>query len=286
MFKYEQVIVIGSGVLAVNICSLFKDLNYKISLYENKISEVSSVKKLCEKKDINYKSLLKEEITNTLNDIQEKTLIVSAVNIYLFPKSVVSKPNLTIINYHNGDLKKHRGMNVEAWTIYEMDDKSTVTWHFVNEEIDKGYVIDKEEIDMDKEETSISLLQKQSEVAMKLFKKNIEGILNGDICGTNNQDIFGKLHLIKDVPNNGELLPSWDMKKIDAFLRAMDYGMLYTLGKPYINYNGKKYVWRRYKRINLDQNSEEDMLEICDKNIVIKKKGSKTQIQLTNLSEM
>ena len=60
----------------------------------------------------------------------------------------------------------------------------------------------------------------------------------------------------------------------------------YTLGKPYINYNGKKYVWRRYKRINLDQNSEEDMLEICDKNIVIKKKGSKTQIQLTNISEM
>ena len=55
--------------------------------------------------------------------------------------------NKLIINYHNSLLPKHPGRFAEAWSIFEEDKKSGITWHLVVPEVDKGKIILQKDIE-------------------------------------------------------------------------------------------------------------------------------------------
>jgi methionyl-tRNA formyltransferase len=248
MSIYDCAAVIGSGKLAVEICKYFKEINLPVVLYEKKITDSSFVSKLCRINGIEYYSLNKAELTEKLMQQRgKKELVVSAINTYIFPKQVVNNSSLTIINYHNALLPKHPGMNAEAWAIFDQDEETGVTWHYVSEQIDSGGIIAQETIKLNPNITSLKLLQKQSNMAYKLFLTIADNLLKGEVkCKKQETSEREKLHLIKDVPNNGILSLDWDIDKIYAFLRAMDYGKIATLGIPKILFDDTYYIWDRY----------------------------------------
>ena len=76
------------------------------------------------------------------------------------------------------------------------------------------------------------------------------------------------------------------MDKISAFLRAMDYGMFYTLGKPVLEYNGKRYSCGRYRISETSDAVSDDMILMDNNTVTIKKQGSNIIVKLLNVKEI
>lgn len=102
----------------------------------------------------------------------KNSLIISANNFYIFKKACVA--NNIIINYHNSLLPKHRGLNAHVWAIWENDEKSGITWHKVDENIDTGAIILQKELLLNESFTALKLLRYQHELAISSFKECLE----------------------------------------------------------------------------------------------------------------
>lgn len=260
---YEKCIVFGTGTLAYECAKILKSI-YKVDMvYEYASYKQSRLEEKAIKINLNYKRLSnKEECDRVMQSIcqaKRSTLIVSASNVYIFPNYVTQNEKIKIINYHPALLSMHLGRNAEAWSIFEQDEKTGVTWHEVTEQIDQGKVLIKQEINLDKEITSIKLMIMQYKLGSALFKKIIGNILNNKLIEESDELKRGKMHMSWDIPNDGKLDLNWEQKKISAFLRCMDYGGLDVLGRPYIVENDEKYIWDSYE-ISMTGEKREDRI--------------------------
>lgn len=246
--KFTGIYVLGSGQLAYKCAVICRNYIQNVAVIELKVTDSTVLRKLCEKDDILYYDMSKEEITEFLLKEEGETLIVSAGNTYLFPKEVIGKHNFQIINWHNALLPKHRGRNAEVWAIYEGDDKSGVTWHYIVEAVDEGDIIAKQEIAIDEKMTAMALYKEQTLVGEGMFAEFIPRLLEGNISGKKQTVIENaKMHLSKEVPNGGFLDLQWSMEEISRFLRSMDYGSLLLMGKMYLEYQGQTFSFYKYK---------------------------------------
>ena len=179
---------------------------------------------------------------------EESTLIISASNMLIFPKEWVVLPHITIFNYHNSLLPRHKGVNAEAWTIYEGDRTAGVTWHKVEKSIDSGRILAQKEFLLPHDITAGQLLKKQASEALTLLEKNVDSVVSGTYSLKEQMFSMESLHKKSERPNNGELSIDWDSDKIWRFLRAYDYGISRNLGTPAVRIGGKLYAWSKYKK--------------------------------------
>ena len=183
-----------------------------------------------------------------------KTLVLSVNNDFLFPGSWLENSKAVVINYHNSLLPKHRGMNAEAWTIFEGDSTAGITWHLVDKGIDTGKILFQKTLPIHDDTTSISLLQAQGKEAKLLLQEHLPTLLSGRLTPLEASSAgAGRIHYKKDVPGNGVLEPTWPTRTIWNFLRAMDYGPYNTLGTPAIWVSGEKYSWHGYAMLNNEE---------------------------------
>lgn len=284
----KRYIVIGTAALAADIAQFLINLRHSVSVWEKSYSGHSSLKALCEVRDISYRSFSEDnEISDSLREILgiDSLRIISAVNTYIFPKDIVENDNFSGINYHNALLPAHRGMNAEAWSIYNCDKVTGITWHKIASGVDKGELLCTREIPLNEELTSIKLLVLQSEAAYDCFLEIAEDFICDRLVGSPQTQEKTDFHFIKDVPNNGCLDMTWSAEKMSAFLRAMDYGILFTLGKPYVLLEEKKWFVGRYRMINTQTPFVEDEIVRNQNTLTIHKKGECTEIIISGLRE-
>ncbi|TKX32837.1 formyltransferase family protein [Campylobacter aviculae] len=184
-------------------------------------------------------------------------LIISANNFYIFKKECVL--NNTIINYHNALLPKHKGCNAHLWSIWENDDESGISWHLVDENIDTGAILIQKKLKIERHFTALKLLQKQHELAIDSFKKALQNLKNKRFKIQTSYG--GGYHKKSEFPNECFLELSWDIEKIDRFLRALDCG---GLTKAKIKILGTE------KEILLYQINEFDLILNLSDNTILK----------------
>lgn len=183
-----------------------------------------------------------------------KTLVLSVNNDFLFPGPWLENSEAVVINYHNSLLPKHRGMNAEAWTIFEGDSTAGITWHLVDKGIDTGKILFQKPLPIHDDTTSISLLQAQGKEAKLLLQEHLPTLLSGRLTPLEAPSAgAGRIHYKKDVPGNGILEQTWPTRTIWNFLRAMDYGPYNALGTPAIWVSGEKYSWHGYAMLNNEE---------------------------------
>jgi len=228
----KKAIVIGSGSIAQNcLLSLIKS-DFETYVFEFSKENVSNLALFCKRIGINYALFNdKTQLINAFLEIDQKTLVVSASNRFLFPKNVIQNEYLEIINYHSSLLPKYPGRNAEAWSIYEGEQVSGITWHKVTIEVDSGDIIIQSDARITENTTSFSLLKEFNKLAILAFEKIIGDYQNNGI------EYFKQLEYKKDnlkyswmKPNNGILDLSWSEQKISQFLRAYNYGIFKNLG--------------------------------------------------------
>ncbi len=276
--NFSKVLVMGTGRLAFQCAftlkSYFADSN--IEVVELKINDVSVLEKLCRKNAITYSCLTKMQIESKLQQIKEHTLVISAVNTYLFKHWFIKQDNISIINYHNALLPQHRGRNAESWAIYMGDKQTGITWHFVDEGVDTGRIIVQEVIEIDADITALKLLQRQNQLAFKSFEGFIGDLLIGNIKAelqsSNGESL---LHYNQDIPNDGFINLDWDIEKIYRFLRALDYGNMRILGYPKLKLEDKLYRVTAYRLCTSES--------VSDKSIqFVQKSGKIDGLQIIN----
>src|ERR1035437_5429623 len=75
----------------------------------------------------------------------------------MLPEIVWSKPPCGTINLHASLLPQYRGAAPINWAIINGETKTGVTTFFIEKEIDTGYIIDKEEIEITEEDNAGTL---------------------------------------------------------------------------------------------------------------------------------
>lgn len=284
----EQYIVVGTGSLTVEIAEYLLKKKCEVKVYEMKLSSYSTVKEICQSKAIAYSEFDKDKMTmQLLSDLKiGPCKIISAINTYIFPKEIVEHSNFEGINYHNALLPAHRGMNAESWVIYEQEEKTGITWHCIAAGVDKGEIIIQKSIPLDNKMTSRALLQLQANTAYKAFCEFIESWMNGILQTYPQMEGKSVFHPLKKIPNEGFLDWNWDMNKMCAFVRAMDYGIVYTLGKPKLITNQGVFEAGRYRIKKTDKIAKKDVLEITENSIILEKEGSSLQLVFTQLMNL
>lgn len=275
MKRYEKVIVVGGTGLLYQAAEIIldADISEEVHIYEcnsngiaRKVDERITVRSTPGKKAL-MDALLVEE---------SDSLVLSVMNPYLITAEVIDNSNLFIINLHHAILPYHRGRNCEAWAIFAGDAEAGITWHRINAGVDTGEIYLQKSVPVTDKTTSLRLLTQLNKASMEGLKELIaKGFDNLDVVAVNDSSV-GELHMLRDVPDNGELNLNETGEHISRFLRSMDYGILGVLGTPFVIYDGKKYNWKSYSIVknestdeSVEFNSEENALYINKKDISV-----------------
>lgn len=201
---------------------------------------------------------VKKDLMELLAQESAKTLVLSVMNPWLFTEETLNNPNIFVINLHHALLPAHRGRNAEAWAIYEGDEKAGITWHRVDTGIDTGAVFIQKEVKIGDSTTSLKLLAQLNKAALE----GLEELLSGDFVEKpplSPSSGSEKLHLSKDVPNDGWLDLSWDGAQMSRFLRAVDYGVLDVFARPRVRLENEVYICKSWKIQKAEQGEGDNL---------------------------
>ena len=143
-----------------------------------KISQ-SEVKNYAEKNNIKIlqpDNLNDKEFINKIKEINPDIIIVVAFR--KLPAEIFSIPKYGTINLHASLLPNYRGAAPINWCLINNEAKTGVTTFFINEKIDQGDILLKEEVNISDKDNFGSLYIKLSSVGSRLLIKTIKGVLS------------------------------------------------------------------------------------------------------------
>tara|TARA_B100000965_G_scaffold138523_1_gene115314 strand:+ start:162 stop:878 length:717 start_codon:yes stop_codon:yes gene_type:complete len=146
-----------------------------------KINE-SEVKQYAKKNNIKIlqpENLNDKEFINQIEAIQPDLIVVVAFR--KLPFEIFSIPKYGTINLHASLLPNYRGAAPINWCLINNEKKTGVTTFYINERIDQGDILLKEEIIISDEDDFGSLYLKLSSIGSKLLVKTINGVITNTL---------------------------------------------------------------------------------------------------------
>jgi amino acid adenylation domain-containing protein/thioester reductase-like protein len=107
--------------------------------------------------------------------------LFSIVNEAVLPATLLQMPRRLAINYHNGPLPKYAGVHTPSWAILNKEKNHGVTWHIMVEQLDAGAILKQSFIEIEPDETGLSLSIKCYQEAINTFTKLIDDITHQQI---------------------------------------------------------------------------------------------------------
>lgn len=125
-------------------------------------------------------SLKEAEVLELIKNLNPELIVVVAYGKIL-PKNILDIPKYGCINVHGSLLPKYRGAAPIQFAIINGEEKSGVTTMFMDEGMDTGNMLLKEEIKIEDEETSESLYYKLSKLGSELLIKTLDKLQKGEL---------------------------------------------------------------------------------------------------------
>ena len=118
---------------------------------------------------------------NFFNQFKKYNFDLSIIVAYgaIIPKTFIENPTYKTINIHASLLPKYRGASPVQTAILNGEEQTGVTLMRVDEKMDHGHIIDKQTLQIQKHETTQSLLEKMTPIAISLLQKNLPLIFSG-----------------------------------------------------------------------------------------------------------
>lgn len=177
------------------------------------------------------------EIIETIKELNPEVICVVAYGKIL-PKEILEIPKLGCINVHGSLLPKYRGAAPIQWAVLNGDKTTGVTTMYMDEGMDTGDMILKEEVEIGENETTGELWEKLAEVGGKLLVKTLEQIEKG-IAPREKQ---GLDFTVAPMLNKEMAKIDWEEKTI-AEIKNLVRGLNPIMG-TYSFLNGKKLkIW-------------------------------------------
>ena len=120
-----------------------------------------------------------KEFIDKIKQINPDIIIVVAFR--KIPVEIFSIPKYGTINLHASLLPNYRGAAPINWCLINNEVKTGVTTFFINEEIDQGDILLKEEVRISDRDNFGSLYKRLSSVGSRLLIKTIKGVLSNSL---------------------------------------------------------------------------------------------------------
>ena len=120
-----------------------------------------------------------EEFINQIKEINPDIIIVVAFR--KIPAEIFSIPKYGTINLHASLLPNYRGAAPINWCLINNEIKTGVTTFFINEKIDQGDILLKEEVNISDMDNFGSLYNKLSTIGSRLLITTIKGVLSNSL---------------------------------------------------------------------------------------------------------
>ena len=128
-----------------------------------------------------YQPIKIKNNTEFLDEIKTLAPDVICVVAYgkILPKEILEIPKLGCINVHGSLLPKYRGAAPIQWAVLNGDKTTGITTMYMNEGMDTGDMILKEEVEIGPEETTGDLWKKLSKIGGEILVKTLKLIEEG-----------------------------------------------------------------------------------------------------------
>lgn len=160
------------------------------------------------------------EFVETLREIPCDVIVVVAFG-QILSKEILEFPRYGCINIHASLLPRWRGAAPIQWAVLEGDERTGVTVMQMDEGLDTGDMLLKEEVEIRPDETGESLFERLSGIGGPLLMKVLESAENGTLQPVKQDDsesTYAKM-LTKDM---GKLDFSEDAKKLERYVRGLN----------------------------------------------------------------
>lgn len=141
----------------------------------------------------------------------------------IIPKEVLDIPETGTLNIHPALLPKYRGRFSTVHALFNGEEYTGVTLHYMNEALDAGPIISQKKYKIEDSDTGKTLYDKFTAAGTELFKDFIDNWLNGREIKAPPQNENAATYYPKGLPNNGQIDWSWNGRQIKNFIRAMTF---------------------------------------------------------------
>lgn len=187
-----------------------------------------------------------EEFLNTVKKINPDLICVVAYGKIL-PKELLKIPKMGCINVHGSLLPQYRGAAPIQWAVLNGDKKTGITTMYMNEGMDTGDMILKEEVQIGKNETTGELWERLSKIGAKLLVETVEKIEDGTAPREKQPEDFTMAPMLhKEMANI-----DWD-KKDATQIKNLVRGLNPIMG-AYTYLNGKKIKFWKVEKLTTEE---------------------------------
>jgi amino acid adenylation domain-containing protein/thioester reductase-like protein len=162
-----------------------------------------------------------------LETIQERGFyLFSIINPYIIQEKFLDSRNVILgINYHDSFLPKYAGINSTTWAILNNEKYHGITFHKIAKDIDSGEIFAQSKIEMQPNETALSLNLKCSEVFLYLFDSLIEKIESVGPHHFKQNALNRTYYGLKHLPNNyGIVNGIKNFTELNKITRGLHFG--------------------------------------------------------------
>lgn len=265
--NFTRIVVIGYGKAAGEILKYTDDrradYGYGLEFIEHEPHALSVTRKICTERGIPFASMPdKRELGRYLGEIREKTLIVSASNNFLFPAALVERDNVTIINFHNALLPDYPGRNAPSWVIYQGEERTGITWHYVTAGVDEGSIIIQKSCEIGPDTKAYELTGRLMDLACEGLYECFDAVLLESVQARPQEMAQGRrMYRSTEIPGDGFLNLEEKPEKVYRLLRSVDYGKSGIFPPLQTEIAGARAEILRYWKIVPEKRKEEaDML--------------------------
>lgn len=187
-----------------------------------------------------------EEFLNTVKKINPDLICVVAYGKIL-PKELLEIPKMGCINVHGSLLPQYRGAAPIQWAVLNGDKKTGITTMYMNEGMDTGDMILKEEVRIGEDETTGELWERLSKIGAKLLVETVEKIEDGTAPREKQPEDFTMAPMLhKEMANI-----DWD-KKDATQIKNLVRGLNPIMG-AYTYLNGKKIKFWKVEKLTTEE---------------------------------
>ncbi len=265
--NFTQIVVIGYGKAAGEVLKYIHDrradYGYGLEFIEHEPHALSVTGQICMERGIPFASMPdKRELGDYLGEIREKTLIVSASNNFLFPAALVERENITIINFHNALLPHYPGRNAPSWVIYQGEEQTGITWHYVTAGVDEGSIIVQKSCEIGPDTKAYELTERLMDLACEGFYECFDAVLRENAQAKPQEVAPGRrMYRSTEIPGDGFLDLQEKPEKLYRLLRSVDYGKSGIFPPLQTEVSGARAEILRYRKIAPEKRQEgADML--------------------------
>ncbi len=212
----EKIYESGHNILGV-VCQTDKPSGRGMKLTSPPVKEyaVSNNLKVFQPEKIRKNVEFIEEIKSLKPDV-----IVVVAYGKILPKEILEIPKYGCINVHGSLLPKYRGSAPIQWAIIKGEKKTGVTTMYMDEGMDTGDMLLKEEIEIGDNDTYGTLYEKLKMIGGNLIVKTLDGIADGILNREKQSDDYSMAPMIEK--SMGKIDWSDSSKNIRNLIRGLN----------------------------------------------------------------